>query len=138
MKKLAFAILLFALTANSEAQSSSVSTTTNSNLSISVSADDNDYSYSAAFDKKNTGTVRQTLEKTLGKANEESSRTASWEGKGYSVELRQGKVKMEMDKNKATKSFQVKFEDLGDQISETLGHEKAPKPPKPPKAPKSR
>jgi len=138
MKKIAFALLLFVLTAQSKAQSNSVSTTTSSNLSISVSVDDDDYTYSASFDKDITEKVRQAIEKTLGKVTDGSGRTAYWEGKGYSVELRQGKVRLEMDKDVVTKSFQIKFEDLGDQISEALGHEKAPKPPKPPKAPKSK
>lgn len=120
------------------AQTTTVSTNTNSNLSISVSVDDSDYNYSASFDKENTSKVKQTLVKNLGKANDETERTAYWEGKGYSVELRQGKVKIEMDKGKTTKSFQLKIEDLGDQISETLGHNKSPKPPKPPKAPKQK
>ncbi len=119
------------------AQNSTVSTTSSSNISISVSSDDDDYSYSARFDEDKTDAAKNTIIKILGKPNDEIERTAVWEGKGYSVSLRQGKVEMEMDKDEVTKSFQVKFEDLGEQVSESVGSVKAPKPPKAPKAPKA-
>ncbi|GEM_PF-1342872 len=108
-----------------------------SNTSISTSQTDSSYAYSASFEKEHTSKVKNVITETLGNATEETERTAFWEGKGYNIELRQGKVKMEMDQNKVTKSFKLKMEDLGEQISETLGSSKTPEPPKPPKAPKN-
>jgi len=69
----------------------------------------------------------------LGKPTEETERTAIWEGKGYSTSLRKGKVELEMEFDQVTKSFRLKMEDLGDQISEVLGSPKTPEPPKPPR-----
>ncbi len=134
MKKILsiLALTLFVSFGNSQSSKSN-STTTSSNLSISVSDDDNDYSYTARFDPEKTEKVKNLITKILDKSNSETERTALWEGKGFSISLRQGRIKMELDKNDVTKSFQVKFEDLGDQISEVLGSPKAPEPPKPPK-----
>lgn len=139
MKKLLsiLSIALFASWGNAQHSSSSVSTDTSSNISISVSSDDDDYSYSARFENDKTDAAKNVIVKALGKPTDETDRTAVWEGKGYSVSVRQGRVEMEMDKDEVTKSFQLKFEDLGDQVSESIGHVKPPKPPKPPKAPKA-
>ncbi len=120
--------LLFAQTT-----SVSTSTSTKSNLSISVSKNNKNYGYQASFDKEKTQKVKDTIIKSLGKPNEETDRTAYWTGSGYDVELRRGKVEMEVNKEKVTKSFMLKMEDLGDQISESLGQKDSPKPPKPPK-----
>ncbi len=132
MKKILFSLAMLFMSLQAFTQTSSVKTSSNSNISISVSSDDDDYSYMARFDSDKTAAAKSVIMKTLGNATEQTDRTAIWEGKGYSVSLRQGKIEMEMDKDAVTKSFQLKIEDLGDQISETVGSQKAPKPPKSP------
>lgn len=109
---------------------SSAQSILSSNISISVSSTDFNYSYSARFDNNKTEAAKNTIVMTLGNPTEETERTAVWKGKGYNVSLRQGKVKMEMVKDEVTKSFRVKIEDLGEEISESVGSVKAPKPPK--------
>ena len=133
MKKIITTLVLAFFVSQGFGQSSSISTTTSSNLSISVSSDDDDYSYTARFDGDKTKNLKEIITKTLGKPTEETERTAIWEGKGYSASLRKGKVELEMDFDQVTKSFRLKMEDLGDQISEILGSPKTPEPPKPPR-----
>lgn len=123
-------LLLFAAILNGQ---TSKTTSSSSNVSISVSSNDNSYSYSAKFDNDKTREAKKIMIETLGKPTEETDRTAIWEGKGYSASLRQGKIEIEMDFDKVTKSFRLKVEDMGDQISEAVGSPKAPAPPKPPK-----
>lgn len=125
--------LLSAMLSAQTSKSSSSSTTSSSNLSISVHSDDDDYSYTAKFDGEKTKIAQNAIIKNLGEPTEKTDRTAIWEGKGYSVSVRPGKIEMEMDFEKVTKSFRLKFEDMGDQISEALGSPKAPVPPKTPK-----
>lgn len=134
MQQIISVLMLIILVSWANGQNSKVHTSTN--LSISVSSDDDDYSYSAKFDDGKTKNVKEVITNTLGNPTEETDRTAVWEGKGYIVTVRPGKVMMEMDFGKVTKSFQLKFEDMGDHISEVLGSPKAPAPPAPPKAPK--
>lgn len=133
MKNIITTLVLILFAAILNGQSSKSSTTTSSNTTISVSSNDKSYSYSAKFDNDKTNAAKSIIEKTLGNANEETSRTALWEGKGYSASVRQGKVEIEMDFDKVTKSFRLKVEDMGDEISEAIGSPKAPAPPTPPK-----
>ncbi len=134
MKKLLLTFMSVAFSATVFAQSSvTTSTSTSSNLSISVSQNKSSYSYSAAFDKEKSQKVRELLNKRLGTATEETERTAIWEGKGYEVEMRRGKVSIEASKEKLTKSALLKLEDLGEEVSEVLGHQKTPVPPRPPR-----
>ncbi|MDG3582627.1 MULTISPECIES: hypothetical protein [Galbibacter] len=135
MKKLIFAFALLFLSGGLWSQTTSVSTSTskNSYVSISKSETTSEYNFKASFDKENTAKVLQVIEKNLGAAIEKSDRFAYWEGTGYTLQLRQGKVKIEIQKEETTKSFQLKMEDLSEQISEILGHEDAPRPPRPPK-----
>ncbi len=137
MKKIFFCFAMTLVSLQAFSQTTSSSTSSNSNVSISVSSDDNDYSYTAKFDTGKTEEAKTAIIKTLGHPSESTDRTSVWEGKGYSVSVRQGKIEMEMDKSAVTKSFQLKIEDLGDQISETVGSKKAPKPPKQPRTPKN-
>ena len=132
MKKLLL-ILLVGMFPAAVFSQTSVSTTTNSNLSISVSKTKSDYTYVAVFDKEKSDKVREVLNNRLGKPNEETERTAIWEAKGYEVELRKGKVSVEASKEKLTKAFLLKLEDLGEEVSEALGQQKAPTAPKPPR-----
>jgi len=134
MKKLVIVFLFLVSFVNLWSQSTSVSTSVSNNsyLSISVSNTDFEYNYTASFDKENTESVKEVIEEVLGVALDKNTRTAYWEGTGYSVQLRQGRVKIEMEKEATTKSFQLKIEDLADQISETLGSEETPEPPKTP------
>lgn len=134
MKKIiSILILTFLFSMNYAQTSKSSSTTSSSNLSISVSSDDDDYTYTAKFDSDKTNDAKSVVVKTLGNPTEQTDRTAIWEGKGYSVSVRPGKIEMEMDFKKITKSFRLKLEDMADQISEALGSPKAPVPPKVPK-----
>ncbi len=137
MQKIVFSLLMTFLSFQAFSQKTSTSTSTNSNISISVSSDDNDYSYNARFDSGKTSAAKSIIQKTLGNPTEATDRTAIWEGKGYSVSVRQGKIEMEMDKDVVTKAFQLKMEDLGDQVSEAIGSQKAPAPPQRPKAPRN-
>ena len=137
MQKIVFSLLMTFLSFQAFSQKTSRSTSTSSNISISVSSDDDDYSYNARFDSNKTSAAKSVIQKTLGNPTEATDRTAIWEGKGYSVSVRQGKIEMEMDKDAVTKSFQLKMEDLGEQISEAVGGQKAPTPPKKPKAPRN-
>lgn len=134
MKNIITIIALTLLSSMLSAQTTkSSSKTSSSNLSISVHSDDDDYSYTAKFDNDKTKAAQNVITKNLGEPTEKTDRTAIWEGKGYSVSVRPGKIEMEMDFEKVTKSFKLKFEDMGDQISESLGSPKSPVPPKPPK-----
>lgn len=133
MKNIITSLVLILLIATANGQSATTSTSTSSNTSISVNNNDKSYSYTARFDNDKTDEAKKVIEKTLGNPNEETSRTALWEGKGYSVSVRQGKIEIEMDFDKITKSFRLKIEDMGDQISESIGSPKALLPPKPPK-----
>lgn len=133
MKNIILTITLLLFAAILNGQSSTTSSTSSSKTSISVSSNDNSYSYSAKFDNDKTREAKKIMVETLGKPTEETDRTAIWEGKGYSANLRQGKIEIEMDFDKVTKSFRLKVEDMGDQISEAVGSPKAPAPPKPPK-----
>ena len=122
MKKLAFTIGLALSTMSALAQTSTTSVSSSrSSISVSVSNTKVKYSYSASFDKEKSDDVRDLLIKILGKAREESTRTSYWESKGYAVELRKGKVEIEVNKELVTKSLLVKLEDLGVQISKVLG-----------------
>lgn len=132
MKNIILTITLFLFAAILNGQTSKT-TSSSSSMSISVHSDDDDYSYSAKFDSEKTKAAQSVIIKNLGEPTEKTDRTAIWEGKGYSVSVRPGKIEMEMDFEKVTKSFRLKFEDMGDEISEALGSPKAPTPPKPPK-----
>ena len=124
-------ILVFALFASVlSAQKVSSTATSSSKSAISVSSDNVKYSYSARFDKDKFSVVKDAIRNSLGKSTEESNRSEVWKGKDYNVSLRQRKVKMEMNKAEVSKSFRVKFEDLGEQISKTIGSVKPPTPPK--------
>ena len=136
MKKYIFALVLTFLSLQTFSQVSN-STTTNSNISISVSSDDDDYSYNARFDSDKTAAAKSVIVKTLGNPTDSTDRISLWEGKGYSVSVRQGRVEMEMDKEAVTKSFQLKLEDLGEQISEAVGSQKPSKSPKTPRIPRN-
>lgn len=132
MKNIILTITLFLFAAILNGQTSKT-TSSSSSMSISVHSDDDDYSYSAKFDSEKTKAAQNVIIKNLGEPTEKTDRTAIWEGKGYSVSVRPGKIEMEMDFEKVTKSFKLKFEDMGDQISEALGSPKTPTPPNPPK-----
>lgn len=133
MKNIITIITLTLLSAMLSAQTSKSSSSTTSNISISVSSDDDSYSYTAKFESEKTHAAQSLIVKNLGEPTEKTDRTAIWEGKGYSVSVRPGKIEMEMDFEKVTKSFKLKFEDMGDQISEAVGSPKTPTPPKAPK-----
>lgn len=137
MQKIVFSLLMTFLSFQAFSQKTSTSTSTSSNISISVSSDDNDYSYNARFDSDKTSAAKSVIQKTLGNPTEATDRTAIWEGKGYNVSVRQGKIEMEIDKDAVTKSFQLKIEDLADQVSEAVGSQKTPTPPQKPKAPRN-
>lgn len=134
MKKLVIVFLFLVSFVNLWSQSTSVSTSVSNNsyLSISVSDTDFEYNYTASFDKENTESVKEVIEQVLGVALDKNARTAYWEGTSFNVQLRHGKVRIEMEKEKTTKSFQLKIEDLAEQISEALGSEDTPEPPKTP------
>lgn len=136
MKHIITVLILTLVVSWANGQSSKSSSTTSANISISVSSDDDDYSYTAKFDAEKTKDAKEVILRNLGNPTDETDRTAIWEGKGYSVSIRPGKVEMELDFDKVTKSFKLKFEDMGDQISEVLGSPKVPTPPTPPKVPK--
>lgn len=133
MKKYVFTFTLILLGIFAFGQISSKSTTTNSNLSISVSEKNSSYDYTASFDNEKTDKVRKEILKELGQPGNNSTRTFLWEGKDYSVQLKQGKVSIEFEKGTTTKSTQMKLKALGETISETLGSPKTPETPKPPK-----
>lgn len=133
MKNIITIITLALLSAMLSAQSSKSSSSATSNISISVSSNDDSYSYTAKFESEKTNAAQSVIIKSLGEPTEKTDRTAIWEGKGYSVSVRPGKIELEMDFEKVTKSFRLKFEDMGDQISEALGSPKAPSAPKSPK-----
>ncbi len=133
MKNIITLITLTLLSAMLSAQTSKSSSSTTSNISISVSSNDESYSYNAKFESEKTHAAQSLIIKNLGDPTEKTDRTAIWEGKGYSVSVRPGKIEMEMDFEKVTKSFRLKFEDMGDQISEAVGSPKTPTPPKAPK-----
>lgn len=135
MKKILLGLILTFISLQTSAQITS-STSTNSNISISVSSDDDDYTYSAKFDSDKTSAAKLVILKSLGDPTDTTGRNSLWEGKGYSVNVREGRVEMEMDKDVVTKSFQLKIEDLGEQISEAVGSQKSPKRPKTPKTPR--
>lgn len=126
------AILALILSGSMVCGQNTSSSTTSSNISISVKSTNENYSYSSRFEKDKTEEAKTTLMETLGKPTEETDRTSFWKGKGYTVGLRQGRVTMDMNKDEVTKSFQVKFEDLGEQVSESIGSGRVPTPPKPP------
>ena len=129
MKKTILFLVLIISTSLLSAQSITSTNSSSSSISVSVSSNNNDYTYSAVFDKEKTKAAKNTLVKILGKVSEETDHTSLWKGKGYSVSIRQGKVKMKMNKDEVTKSFQVKFENLGEEVSESIGSVKAPQPP---------
>lgn len=124
MKNSIIILVLTLFVSFANAQSSS------SKISVSVKSTNDQYSYTARFDKINTNAAKAVIVNTLGSPTEETSRTSIWNGKGYSVNLRDGKVEMKMIKDETTKSFHLKFEDMGEQVSESIGSPKTPEPPK--------
>lgn len=129
MKNIMLFLVLVFTAALLSAQSITSTSSSSSNISISVSSTNTNYSYSAKFDKDKTHAAEKIVVSTLGMATDEDGRTRIWKGKGYSAKIRQGKVKLEMNKEEVTKSFKLKFEDLGEKVSEAIGSVKAPKPP---------
>lgn len=105
----------------------------NRNVSISVNRYNDDYSYTARFNKDKTDAAKDVIVKTLGEPTEKTGQTSIWKGKGFSASVRQGRVEMEMDKDDVSKSFQAKFEAMGEEISESVGCKNKPKPPRPPR-----
>ncbi len=129
--KTSFLITVVSLLASfTNAQTTSSKTTSSTNISVSISSTDDSYSYSARFEKPNTYEAKNAVINLLGKPTEETERGTIWKGKGYSVILRQGKIEMEMETAEVTKSFQMKFEDMCDQVSKSIGSPKTPIPPK--------
>lgn len=127
MKHLSALLICLLIYGVSLAQTSSTTFSSHSSTSISVSSDNNSYSYTAAFDNEKTTEVRKTIINSFGKPVESTSRTAYWEGDGFSISLKTGKVKIKLDKiTNPGKSFHLKIEDLGDQISEALDSPKTP------------
>lgn len=122
-------LMLFTFMANS--QSISSKTTSSSTISVAVSNTNNLYSYSARFDTPKTKDAKNAIIKFLGEPSEETNRETSWRGNGYNVKLSKGIVEMKMHKSEVVKSFQVKFENMGEQVSESIGNPKTPTPPKP-------
>lgn len=123
------------------AQKTKTSTnSTSTKLSVSVNDNNKNYKYTSAFDKSKTEEVRTTIIKELGQPNDSNNRRSIWEGKEYSVELRDGNVTVDLDKEKTIKSVELKLKDLSESISVVVGAPPAPPPPierpkKPGKAP---
>lgn len=101
-------------------------------VSVSISGTDSDYSYLAKFDEEKTSTIQTLVQKEMGKPQTTTSTKTIWEGKGYYISLSSGRILIEGDKKKLTKSFLTQLENLGDKISNAL---ESPKPPKVPKTP---
>ena len=132
MKKVLFGLAMVLLSIQTFSQHNS-SVSSNSNVSISVSSDDDDYTYFAKFDTGKTAAAKSLIVKSLGNPTTESGKSSIWEGKGYEISIKEGKVEMELDKEAVTKSFQSKIEELGEQISETVGSKRSARTPKTPR-----
>lgn len=122
-------LTIFIISTNAQTTSSTI--TSSSSLSVAVSSTNDIYSYSARFDRPKTKDAKSAIINFLGEPSEETKRATSWKGKGYNVRLSKGKVEMKMHKSEVVKSFQLKFENMGDKISESIGSPKTPTPPKP-------
>jgi hypothetical protein len=103
-----------------------------SKVSVSISGTDSDYSYLAKFDEEKTSIIQNLVQKELGKPHTTTSTKSIWEGKGYEIVLSSGKITIEGDKKKLTKSFLEDLESLGEKISDALETPKTPKVPKTP------
>jgi hypothetical protein len=130
-------LLLFGWYFSNAQNTSEVKVNSSSNTSIAVSNNNNDYSYSAKFHSEKTEKVKAIMVKELGKPTESSGKISVWEGKGYSATLKDGKAEIEVEKSKVSKSFLIKMEELGEDITEILDTPKAPKAPTPPPSPKA-
>lgn len=122
-------LMLFTLMAKS--QSISSKKTSSSTISVAVSSTNDLYSYSARFDTSKTDDAKNAIIKFLGKPSAETKRETNWRGNGYNVILSKGKVEMKLHKNEVVKSFQLKFENMGEEVSEFIGNPKTPTPPNP-------
>ena len=93
-----------------------------SNTSISSSNSDNDYSFRARYTKKKDNEIREHLLKELGRNNlTESNGKMIWEAKTgndevYEIELRPGKLNMDVDKRIASNSLTEKMVKLGKSV----------------------
>lgn len=133
MKKLVMISILALTTFTCFAQSKNVNTATatnsSSHLAISVVENNSTYRYTASFDKEHTLAVKNIVKKALGNPSDTNGRTTYWEQNKYSVELRKGKVMIEIEHKTTAKSTFLKIKDLAENISETLGASKTPTPP---------
>ena len=121
-------------------KTSTTSTSSSTKVSGSVNDNNKNYKYTSAFDKSKTEEVRTTIIKELGQPNDSNNRRSVWEGKEYSVELKDGYVTVDLNKEKTIKSVELKLKDLSESISVVVGAPPAPPPPierpkKPGKAP---
>jgi len=92
------------------------------NTSISSSNSDNDYSFRARYTKKKDSEIKEHLLKELGRNNlTERDGKMIWEAKAgnddvYEVELRPGKLTMDVDKRIASNSLTEKMVKLGKSV----------------------
>lgn len=90
-----------------------------SNVSISISSTDDYYSFSAKYSGDKDDELKDLLKKEMGTQNlKESKGKYTWEVNSgneqvYEIELKNGKLSMEIDKTIASKSLIEKFEQLG-------------------------
>lgn len=93
-----------------------------SNTSISISNSDKDYSFRARYTKKKDNEIKEHLLKELGRNNfTESNGKMIWEAKTgndevYEIELRSGKLTMDLDKRIASNSLTEKMIKLGKSV----------------------
>lgn len=120
MKRIITMLVLSMFASTLSGQTSSVSKTNSSKTSISVNKGDNKYLYTSHFDSVKTAAAKAIIVKNLGRPKEDNGQIALWEENGYSVSVRQGKVKIEVYFDKVDKSLISKVEKMADEISGTI------------------
>ncbi|MDA3615884.1 hypothetical protein [Polluticaenibacter yanchengensis] len=138
MKKIITLMLLVTLCASLQAQDRKAPK--NQKISVSAHDDNKSFIYTASFDKQKTEEVKELITKELGATKESTEKNSSWDGKTYTIELKNGNIAINLNKEKTIKSMELKIKDLSESISEIIGAPPAPpapieRPKKPGKAP---